>query len=681
MTHLHIDFETRSTVELKTAGADVYARHPTTDPWCLGWALGDDDVKLWKREDGELPNAVRSHVCHGGIVLAHNAPFELAIWNNVMTTRYDWPTLDPEQVRCTMAMSYAMGLPGALEEVAAAVGLNMQKDAVGHRIMLQLAKPRKVEPDGTIVWWDNQEKLDRLYEYCKQDVRTERELAKRVLPLSDKEQRVWQLDYRINQRGIAVDVPTAIRALEVVEAEGRRLNEKMREVTNGAVSTCNAVGQLGDWIRTQGVEMDGVAKADVIDALAEEDLPESVRKALVIRQEAGKASTAKLKAMIRGACEDGRMRSLFQYHGASTGRWAGRRVQKHNLPRPKIKQAEIEDMFDLLGKDDLTAFDKADWIFLLHGNPLQILSDCIRGFFTSAPGKDLIAGDFVNIEGRCLAWEAGENWKLRAFQDFDKGVGPDIYKLTYARSFGVPVEDVSSEHRQIGKVEELALGYQGGVGAFQSMAKAYNLIVSDERADEIKVAWRNQHPAVVRYWYALEEAALNAVRNPGLQTYAGPDDHRQIAFKKKGSFLWLRLPSGRALCYPYPRIEEIDTPWGDLKDAVTYMTVIDPTKKSKVISDPYAHRSWQRVSTYGGKLAENVTQAIARDLLAEALLRLDEQGLPIVSHVHDEVVGEVRDGLPSSVEQAMWRIMAEPPEWAAGLPVAVEGWRGKRYRK
>jgi DNA polymerase len=598
------------------------------------------------------------HVEAGGIVVAHNAAFELAIWNNVMVPRYGWPVLRPEQVRCTMAMAYAMSLPGSLDAAAAAVGLDYRKDQAGYRLMLQMCKPKA---DGS--WREDDESKQRLYAYCRQDVEVERELEKRMMQLSASEQRVWALDHTINNRGIAIDIAAVRAAIAVVEAEQTRLNADMRSMTQGAVSACTQNKALLEWVQAQGVDIGGVAKADVLDALAGEDLPCSVREALRLRQEAAKSSTAKLKAMLECVSADGRVRNTLQYHGAGTGRWAGRKIQVQNFPRPKIKQYAVEDVLHQL-KTRHTS-EVRDYIDLVYGSPLDVISSCLRGFITAGPGRDFISVDFANVEGRVLAWLAGEDWKLQAFREFDAGIGPDLYKLGYGRSFGIAPEEVTDDQRQVGKVMELALGYQGGVGAFQTMARGYGVIVSDTRADELKIKWREAHPKIVRYWYDCDRAAISAVLHHGRKFTAGAPS-REVTYLVKGSFLWCRLPSGRVLCYPYPKIvkNKFD------RDAVQYMGVDGKTKK------------WGEQQLYGGLAVENITQAVARDLLVMGMQRVEDAGLEVKFHVHDQVIVELEeDALPTTGLKLVGKLMCELPDWAQDLPLAWDGWRGKVFRK
>lgn len=346
----HIDFETRSAADLKKVGLHIYARHHTTDVIIVCYCFGDGPIKVWLPLREPMPDDLKNHAVNGGVFGAHNAQFEIELWNCVIAVKHKVPKLYPDQFECTMVMAYAMGLPGSLENVAAALGLEFQKDMKGARVMLQLAQPREVKPDGTIVWWDDETKFNIVIAYCIVDVQVERAAGKRLMRLSSREKEVWLLDQKINNRGVRVDTKAVAAALKLVEFEKKRCDEEMRVLTDNAVGTCTATGQLTDWIRSKGIELDGVAKADVTELLSQE-LPIEVRRALILRQASAKSSTAKLTPMLASAnSEDERVRGCFQYHAAGTGRFGGRRVQFHNFPRPKIEQDEIENIFKILGE-------------------------------------------------------------------------------------------------------------------------------------------------------------------------------------------------------------------------------------------------------------------------------------------------------------------------------------------
>jgi len=369
---LYMDFETLSICNIKKSGADAYSRHPSTDIMCLGFAFDEGPVELWTPIDGPLDKRIHEHLSAGKKVVGHNiGGFEIPVWAHVGVRKYGFPSLKIEQCYDTMIQAYSMNLPGALADAAPAAGLTEQKDSVGNRIMLQLSQPRQIEENGCvfcagdgceecfgtgdgIVWWEQgkaQDKFEKLYAYCKQDIEVERKLYKRLTKLSEKEQKLWVLDHKINQRGVQIDLKDVKTAIQLVKYEKIRLDTEMKRVTGGAVITCTATGQLTDWLKGQleGVEVNGVTKADVSMLLGEHTLPSRVRSALLLRQEAAKSSTAKLEAMIAGVCRDGRLRGMFQFLGAgATGRWAGRRVQLQNLPRPNLSESEINSVFEIL---------------------------------------------------------------------------------------------------------------------------------------------------------------------------------------------------------------------------------------------------------------------------------------------------------------------------------------------
>ena len=674
-----LDFESFSRIDLKKSGLHNYATDESTGVHCMSYGPDPGHIRTWV-EGEPFPTDLAAHIETKGIITAWNAAFELAIWNLCAVRKYGWLPLPINQVRCSMVRAYAMALPGALEDAAPALGVDQRKDAEGHRIMLQLSKPKK---DGTM-WRRDVESLDkfmRVCEYNRQDVRTELSCLERLMELSPSECALWELDYKINNRGVMCDLTSADKAIAIIQSEQKRLNAEMLRVTGGVVGSCNEVQMLGKWIKSQGVEMDGLAKADVIEALAEvvddeelppwvTPLPANVRRALELRQEAAKSSTAKLVTMREKASTDGRLRNMHQYHAASTGRWGGRGVQPQNFfrGRPGVTYEDIEAMFSMLGDKEM--------LDLFYGPAMAAISDCLRGMLVAGEGNELVACDFSAIEARALAWLAGQESILEVFRTHGL-----IYEHAAAGVYHIPLNEVTKAQRQIGKVISLSMGFGGGVGAFQSMAKNYDVHVPNEEADEIKLAWRAANQRIVQYWYELEEAVTCAMKTGGVH-YAGAGG-RQVKFRKAGSFLWALLPSGRALCYPYPELRMVMTPWGEEKEQLTFMTVVDQTqkKKAKTLPDPNSRGRWQRVSTYGGSLAENMTQAIARDLLADAMRFVEAEGIEIVMHVHDEIVAEVRQDRAEWALERMEEIMSTTPLWAKGLPLGAEAWRGHRYRK
>jgi DNA polymerase len=670
---LTLDFETRSHCDLVASGLANYADHPTTEPWCMAWAFDDEEPAIWTLGE-PLPARVAEPVLAGGTVVAHNAAFEYLIWNRVCVRRYGWPRLELTQVVDTMVEAYAMALPGALDNACPAVGLPWKKDPAGHKMMRFLC-----EPDEAGNWKDTPERLAILYKYCKEDVVGERELYKRLCRLSPQEAGYWRLDQCINQRGFYVDVPAIRAAAKIVKSETLLLNDRLSKVTGGYVTAVSNPGQLKDWLATKhGIETNSLDKAAVTELLANPELPDTARQALLIRQDGAKASTAKLDKLLARVSADGRVRGTKQFHGAATGRWAGRDVQPDNFPRQN-EATDYEEVLRLIMAGDVDAID------MVYGPPLKIVSEAMRSTICAPEGKVLYGGDFSNIEGRGLAWCAGEEWKLEAFRAFDAGTGPDLYKVTYARSFNCDLNAVTKALRQVGKVQELALGYQGAYGALCTMAAAYGVEVPPQPpkywiddADHPEggkwvqpkhpwvKTWRDAHPKTERWWYDLEDAARNAIAFPGQLFSAGPAG-REVYYRMKGSFLWCKLQSGRVLCYPYARIGAATTPWGIKPNAILYRYVNQTTRK------------WEEGPTYGGSLAENIVQALARDILAAAMPRLENVGYEVVLHVHDEAISE-RDAGQGSVEE-FTRLMTVVPEWAAGWPISVGAWTGRRWQK
>mgnify|MGYP002777964593 CR=1 FL=1 len=698
---MNTDVESRSAVDLRKSGAARYFEDPTTDVLLAAFQLPDGREVLWDRTK-ECPDDVAYHIRSGGLVPAFNAMFELLAFKHVLGPRYGFPVPKVEQFRDTMAQAAAVSIPQSLDGAAQALGLNEQKDKDGMRLIRKFSMPRKArkgEVPGRLYWnepEDHPEDFHKFGVYCIGDTRVEKELRSKLVPLSDYEQKVWELTAIMNLRGVHLDMALVDALQRIAEQAKDRLDKEMTRVTGHAVTACSQVAALTRWLQTQGVDADKLNK-NAIEDLLSLDLPEHARRAVELRKEAAKTSTAKLDSMQAVVCRDDRARGLHLYHGAGTGRWSGRLIQTQNMPRGtgtvKDPEAAVDDM--LTGD--------ARWVELIYGRPMSAVSDMLRSCITASPGNRLLAADYSAIEGRVTAWMAGEEWKLEAFRAADAGTGPGIYELTASEILNVLVTSITKAQRQAyGKVPELALGFQGGVLAFFAMAAVYGVDMAEaypalkatadpeiweraiaryeeclERNDSgtdvmtreawiasevTKVLWRNKHPQTVEMWRGLEDAAREAVQNPGTIATWG-----KISYVVRRGFLWCRLPSGRCLAYGSPRIEDRKTPWGDTKPSVTALGVDSVTKR------------WTRFALYGGLLTENAVQAVARDLMAHGMLQAEEAGYPMVMTVHDEGVADVPVGHGTLSE--FERLLCDLPTWATGLPVVASGWERHRYCK
>lgn len=701
---LHLDFETRSTADLKKVGAHAYFEHPSTDLWCASYAFGQGEVRTWRRNDPP-PEDVKQYVlATDGPVTAWNASFERLAWRHLWGPRHGLPPIGETRFRCTMTEALGMNLPAKLDKAGPAVNSALRKDEGGHRLMMKMCRPRRIESDGSVVWWDVAEQIDRLVAYCEQDVRVEREIGNVLLRLRPLEVKLYNLDAKINDRGVFIDQSLCQSAQYVVQESMKLLDREMRHVTGGRVTGCSNVSDLLKLVQQNGFDTESMDKENVEDllAIAEDNMPMLLRQALEIRQEGSKTSTSKIKAMLARRQTDGRIRGNLQFYGASaTGRWAARGVQLQNLPRPTIigskvnaptpVDQQIETAISYVKQGSAMMIEAA------YGRPLTLVSDLVRSMLMAPPDKILRSSDFSNIEGRVVAWLAGQEDKLDAFRAADAGTGPDLYLVAAEGIYNRKVGKDDKE-RQIGKVAELSLGFQGGPRAFAKMAKNYGVRIGElydgiwansaiefqeralqgwenrgrttgmsergwKAAEVIKLAWRAKNWRIAAFWTELEDAALDAVREPGSITQAG-----RIRFKKNGSFLFCLLPSGRGLCYPYPSIEtRRDKETGRIQTKLKFKSVDQYTKK------------WGDKTFYGGLGVENVTQAVARDVMAEAMLRVEDAGYYPILTIHDEIISETDKDFGSMEEYNA--LMMESPLWAAGLPITAAGWQGLRYRK
>jgi len=679
------DTETYSEVPI-TNGTHAYAEKAEVMLWAF--AIDDDPVEVWDLTAGSpMPVLLTFALADPGCVFVfHNSHFDRTVLRHC---GFDIPA---HRVNDTMVKALAHSLPGELYKLCEIfdISVDKAKDKDGRRLVLLFCKPRPAKSNPRrATRATHPAEWAKFVEYARLDVEAMRAVDAK-LPTwncSSSERALWELDQAINDRGFAVDVELARAAIATVQVEQARLADRTQALTGGDVQAATQRDEMLRHItRAYGVALPNMQQSTLERRINDPDLPAALRELLAIRLQASTTSTAKYQTLLRAVSKDARLRGTLQFCGAGrTGRWAGRLFQAQNMSRPTMPSEDIACGIDAV---------KAGCADLLFDLLLQLLSNCLRGVIVAPPGRKLVCADLANIEGRGLAWLAGEQWKLQAFRDYDAGEGPDLYKMAYAKSFGVPPDEVAKDQRQIGKVQELALGYEGGVGAFVTFAAAYGIdldamaeqafsaipadILDEARSalewtkrtdrqtfglsdlawmvcDAFKRAWRYGHPATASFWRDLQDAARIAVQNPGRAF-----DCRRVSLRRDGAWLRVRLPSGRYLCYPGVRLGE--------GNKLSYMGVNQYT------------RQWSRLDTYGGKLAENITQAVARDVLADNMPRVEAAGYRIVLSVHDELITEAPD-TPEFNAAHLSALMATPPAWAEDLPLAAEGFEAARYRK
>ena len=659
MKHLSIDIETRSSVDIGKAGLYKYAQSPDFRILLFAFQEDGNPVEVVDLAQGEeIPeHAVRMLADPDVTKHAYNAAFE---WYCLNRAGYQTPL---EQWRCTMAHGLYCGYTAGLDATGKAIGLprDKQKLAAGKALIRYFCVPcRPTKTNGNRTWnqpWHAKEKWELFKEYNRQDVVTERAILNRLeqFPMPESEQKQWQMDVLMNAFGVRVDTELIKGALYIDAVSTQELTEEAVRITG--LGNPNSGAQLVPWLNTQcGRErFQDIQKATVADALDHrEDYPEDMQRMLEIRQQLGKTSIKKYVAMDTAKGEGDRVRGLTQYYGANrTGRWAGRMVQMQNLPRNYLKTLDYAR--------DLVKDKNYAGLKLLYGNVPDTLSQLIRTAFIPSEGNKFVVSDFSAIEARVIAWLAGEQWVNEVFATHGK-----IYEATAAQMFGVPVERIAKGNpeyslRQKGKVATLALGYQGGTSALIAMG-ALNMGLTEDELPDIVSRWRQANPRIRDLWYAVENAALAAMET------ARPQAIRGLIFALEGdllygqSFLTVRLPSGRKLYYPKPFLKE--NQFG--KQALHYYTVGQQTRK------------WEVASTYGGKMTENIVQAIARDCLAVTLERIYDRGLQTVFHVHDEVI--IDAPMETTVEE-ICDLMAEPIPWAPGLILKGAGFESSYYMK
>ena len=659
MRHLNIDIETYSSVPIGKAGVQKYISSPDFEILLFAYSLDGAPVVCVDFAQGEIlpPEIINALTSPDYIKHAYNAAFE---WSCL--SKYVGRQLPPEQWRCTMLHGLYAGYTAGLEATGRALGLPEDKRKLNTgkaliRYFCVPCAPSKANGMRTRNHPRHDPERWRLFkEYNSQDVVTEMEIERRLsaVPVPDFVQKEWETDLIINSRGVAVDMEMVESALELGATVRNGLMSEAIKISG--LNNPNSITQLSAWLEAEtGEQITELRKDTVAKMLTRDDNSPEVQRMLEIRQELGKTSTKKYDAIEQAVCPDGRVHGLLQFYGANrTGRWAGRLVQVQNLPRTYIGPLELAR--------ELVKARKLNALKLIYGSVPDTLSQLIRTAFIAAPGNVLIDADFSAIEARVISWLAGEEWRLEVFRTHGK-----IYEASASQMFGVPIELIKKGNpeyalRQKGKVAELALGYQGGTGALINMG-ALNMGIPEEDLPDIVIRWRDANRRIVDLWYKLQNAAVQIIAQGGAVGVNNVIIARAFNYQQGTDYMTITLPSGRKLYYIEPKIDQNE--WGN--PSISYMGMDQTTKK------------WKRIETYGGKLVENCVQAIARDCLAQAIEHLEAAGLPVVFHIHDEVVIDCPPNT-ATLEDVV-KIIAQPIPWAPGLPLGADGWVGQFFKK
>lgn len=664
---------------LPSVGMAVYAKHPSTRILSLAYKLPDQYIKVWVPGVNEFPTDLMVFIdIVNNFIEAWNVGFERWIWEEIAVMHYGFNPIPIIKWRCAAAKSRAFALPPSLGDAGRVLQTVNQKNTDGVRLINKFSCPRnptlkddrlRLRPQ------DDPEDAKLLYQYNIDDVKAEVEISERIPDLSDFELKFWQCDQEINHRGVQIDIVSVLQCIHIIEQAHEKYNAELPKLTGGAVESSSQIARITQWMASLGVVTESLDEEHIDELLKNPLLLPQVRRVLEIRQLIGSAAVKKLYAMLNQVTTEGRLHDLFSYHSARTGRAAGMGVQPQNLPRGE-EGFDVEAALNIISAGSLDAVESA------YGNATTAVSNCLRGMFIAREGYNLIASDYSAIEAVVLAELAGEEWRQEVFRTHGK-----IYEMSASKITGISFEEIcehkekTGKHhpmRKLGKVAELASGYGGWLGAWKAFGA--DEFLSEEEIKNAILAWRGASPAIVKFWggqqdenynpyyYGVEGAAIRAVLYPG--TGQEVEFKSNISFIMKGTVLYCTLPSGRQLVYHNPAIGLSS------RRPNTYELSYEGWNTNPKNGAP----GWIRQTTYGGKLVENITQAVARDILAYAIVKLEDAGYPVVLHVHDEIVAEIPHGRESLEE--FERIMSAMPKWAEGWPVIAKGgWIGKRYCK
>ena len=651
------DFETRSRLDVRKVNSTLYAQHESTRPLCFAYHLpGMKRPKLWKPGD-KPPKKLFKWVKAGKLFEAHNAIFEYCIWNLIMVPRYGWPPLKVKQMLCSAAKCRAMGLPGGLEAAGKALKLNTTKDEEGKRLLALLSLPQRITKDNDKEWCNDKKELKRLYKYCVQDVVAEIVISNSLPDLIPIEVETFRLDMRINLKGIYVDKEGVDAALKILDKYRLWANKRIRTLTRYKVHRGTQGARILKWCESRKFHIENMQAETVKEALKNKKIPKDVKEVLTLQQAVSKTSTGKYTRMATFAANDGRIKESLLYYKAHTGRWGGKDLQPQNLPRPTMKidpDGIVEDIKTLSEKK----------LSKKYGNPFLACVNACRPMLTAAPDKLLCAADFSAIEACGVMWLAGEREGMKLLSSANDciytEIAAEIFNVKYRKLLKAykSGDYEADKKRFIGKQCILGLGYQMGWKTFRNdMSDKFNVEITVEFAKHVVKLYRSKYKKVVALWHGLNEAAIDCVAT-GQKTQYG-----SIKFSKYGHWLRVELPSKRAIYYPNVRLGR------------------NKFSQACVEYHSYEGGHYTIDNTYGGKLCENIVQGIARDILRDAMLRLDRAGEEIVLTIHDEVITEIGKKKPVKKLATIEDLLTINPSWAKKMPLNVEGWTGKRYRK
>jgi DNA polymerase len=690
---------------LMITGMAAYSEHPDCELLSMAYDLKDGHGRRLWIPGYPAPTDLFQHIYSGGLLEAWNVGFESWIWDNVCVPKYNFIPLPHSQLRCAMAKSRAHALPGSLADAGNVLNIHNKKMSDGKRLLDKFSIPRNpTKGDCRTRVLPSEDPADArlLYEYNLRDIEAEAEISSMIPDLSPFELTFWQIDQAINRRGVAMDRDAIMACILIVDQAHEKYNAEIRVLTDGAVQYASEVQKIRAWLMERGVHAPSLTGDVVTELLSIKGLHYDVKRVLQIRDSLGSVAVSKLYTMMNQISRRDRLHDLFMYHSARTGRAAGRGVQPQNLPNSGIDVNEcklcacycvtavclwcgntwldpvewnpraVENAIEVIKTGSL------DCVEMFFGDAIATVSSCIRGMFVSSQGHDLICSDYSAIEAVVLACMSGEEWQIEVFKTHGK-----IYEATASKLTGMPVDEMllykatsghHHEYRRLGKLASLASGYSAWVGGWKKFG-ADEFLTDDEIVKAI-LAWREASPAIVEFWggqekrwkpclYGVEGTAIQAILNPGTKF-----SYRSISYLMSADVLYCTIPSGRHITYHSPRLRPSERRAGTY--AISFMGM-----NTNPLQGAYG---WVRMDTYAGKLTENIIQAVARDILAHAIVNLEKAGYPVVLHVHDEIVCEVPENL-GSVEE-FERIMSTMPEWAKDWPIVAKGgWRAKRYAK